>query len=78
MSDRKINDSTADKNDWLVIGEPACVYSGIGLFSLTVLKKKIANTKKFISSFILMSDGIDQELRFKNFWFSFSFCRNSG
>ena len=67
MSDGKISDSTAEKNDWLVIGEPACVYSGIGLFCLTVLKKKIANTKKFISSFILMSDGIDKNYDLKIF-----------
>ena len=64
MSDREIDNPTADKKR--LTGLHAFIGSGIGSFCLTVLTKKIPNTKKkIISSFILMSDVIDKNYSFE-------------
>ena len=64
MSDRGIDNPTADKKRLTALH--VFIGSGIGSFCLTVLTKKIPNTKKkkIISSFILMSDVIDKNYSF--------------
>ena len=79
MSDGEIDNSTADKNNWLVIAEPACVYWVRHRSILLDCIEKV-NTKhriKIISSFIFMLDGIDKNYDFKIFYSVFHFIEIS-
>ena len=57
------------ENDWLVIAEPACVcwVRHRSVLLDCIEKENTKHRKKNISSFILMSDGIDKNYDFKIF-----------
>ena len=57
------------KNDWLVIAEPACIYwvRHRSILLDCIEKENTKQRKKIISSFMLMSHGIDKNYDFKIF-----------